>query len=104
MEELDVFYVFDLDLAYYGMREIVVDGIPSSWIGTDGEHTLHRNNILDMRDDVDDMSTERVPYFSGPYGHTYDGYPIDEEVYLKVGWIISTNPINHLDREEALKR
>lgn len=104
VDELDVLYDFDRNVAFYGMKRIVVDDIPCVWF-PDGSQifTVYKNPMIDLKDDVDDKSTERRPYFSGPYEYEHDGYPIDEETYLRRGWVISTNPINDWEREEALR-
>lgn len=102
-EELEVSYDRDKGLAFYGMKTIVVDEIFGSWINKIGDFGVYKNVMIDLKDDVDPASTPRSPFFSGPYEYEHDGYPIDEEVFLRRGWVISTNPIHDWERNEALK-
>lgn len=64
-------------LLHFSMSRITVDGIESSY------GSCFQNLMFAFKEDE---------AWSGMYQYEDDGYPIDEELYLKTGEILSTNP------------
>jgi hypothetical protein len=100
-DELDVLVDKDRGLTYFSMRRIVVDEVFSEWLAPQGGFSVHRNVIVGIKDDWAKGSTPSRPFFDAPYDYVHDDYDIDEEVWLKVGWITTLNPKNDQDREDA---
>jgi hypothetical protein len=100
-EEMMTEYDKKNDLVYYSMREIVVDEIFSSWLNKHDDVGCWLGRMISLKDDVYDESTPEQPIFSGPYDYSNDGYPIDEETFLRRGWVVSMNPVHDWERAEA---
>lgn len=100
-DELEVLIDKEKNLTYFSMKKIVVDEIFSQWIPPDGGFSVHRNVIVGFKDDWAKGSTPERPFFESPYEYMHDGYEIDENTWLKVGWITTMNPDNNCDRDDA---
>lgn len=64
-------------LEVYGMKEIVVDGIPSSWQDSKGYATTYEQPMIEFKNDMD----------AGQPMHVKQDFVVDEEAWLRTGRI-----------------